>query len=355
MDSVDFSRADLSSYICPRPFEWFEVHSDGSVFLCCPAWLKRPVGNLLLQSVAEIWNSPVAVELRKTILNGSFHSCSAQRCPHLRQRSGLLQPLNRLPSGPVRDAVATGQGCLPYPPQKLNLCFDHGCNLSCPSCRDGFYAATSAQLTQAEYLSSLVEETLLPGAVEVTLSGFGDPFFAPGYRFLLEKISPQKYPKLKKLYLNSNGQLFTARVWGKLPGLHSLLAGVEISVDAATTATYALNRPGGDFSRLLANLDFVAGLGVPLKLSMVVQANNFSEMQALADLAESLSASCYFSQLVNWGTYSREAFRQRAVHLPEHRLYQDFCRVVTGLQGRPGVDLGNLDQVAGTSTADLFG
>lgn len=340
--------------ICPRPFEWFEVHPDGSVFLCCPAWLKRPAGNLLLQSVEEVWNSPVAIELRKTILNGSFHSCNASRCPHLRQGSGLLQAFNDVPAGPVRDALAAGQTRLCYLPQRLNLCFDHGCNLSCPSCRERFYQPTAEQLGQAERLRALVAEQLLPGAVEVTLSGFGDPFAAPGYRALLEQLSPQRFPQLKKLYLNSNGQLFTAQAWADLPGLHNLLAGIEISLDAATAATYALNRPGGDFIRLLRNLDFISRLGVPLKLSMVVQANNLDEMHGLADLAASLSASCYFSQLVNWGTYSREDFRRRAVHLPEHPRHHELCRVIQGLRGRPGVDLGNLGGVTGAGAADPF-
>ncbi len=57
--------------ICTRPFEWFEVPPDGSVFLCCPAWLKRSIGNLLQQSIYEIWNGPVAQEIRKSIFNGS--------------------------------------------------------------------------------------------------------------------------------------------------------------------------------------------------------------------------------------------------------------------------------------------
>lgn len=330
--------------VCPRPFEWFEIHPDGSVFLCCPAWLKRPVGNLLRQSVEEIWNSPVAVELRKTILNGSFHSCSARRCPHLCRGTGLVQPLQELAEGPSRTALTAGESRLSYPPQKLNLCFDHGCNLGCPSCRDGVQSPSRVQREQALRIAALVESQLLPSAVEVTLSGFGDPFAAAGYRALLAGLSPQRYPHLQKLFLNSNGQLFSPRTWDSLPGLHRLLAGVEISVDAATAATYAVNRPGGSFDRLLENLAFIAGLKVPLKLSMVVQSNNFREIPGLIALGPSLGASCYFSQLVNWGTFSKGEFERRAVHLPEHPQHPELLQTLAECRGLPGVDLGNLGE-----------
>jgi len=108
-------------------------------------------------------------------------------------------------------------------------------------------------------------------------------------------------------------------------------------VDAATVATYALNRPGGDFVCLMDNLEFIASLGVSLKLSMVVQANNFFEMPKLADLAQSLGADCYFSQLINWGTFSRAGYADRAVHRPEHPVYPALCGLLEQLRGLPHV------------------
>ncbi|TYO99234.1 iron-sulfur cluster protein [Geothermobacter ehrlichii] len=328
--------------ICTRPFEWFEIHPDGSVFLCCPAWLKRPAGNLLQQPVEGIWNGPVAIELRKSILNGSFHNCSARRCPHLKRASGVLRPLTALPPGPVQEALAAGESRLTYPPPRLNLCFDRACNLACPSCRSGRHRPDTAERRQVARILDLVREQLLPTAVDVTLSGFGEPFAAPGYRTLLHQIDRQACPRLERLFLHSNGQLFTPENWRALPNLHPLLAGVEISVDAATAGTYAVNRPGGDFDRLLRNLAFIAGLGVPLKLSMVVQANNFREMSDLAGLARRLGARCYFSALVNWGTFSRREYARRAVHLPGHPEHQAFLRLLDTLRALPHVDLGNL-------------
>jgi hypothetical protein len=51
----------------------------------------------------------------------------------------------------------------------------------------------------------------------------------------------------------------------------------------------------------------------------------------------------YFSQLVNWGTFSDVEFKARAVHLPAHPAHQEF---ILSLQSEilqdTIVDLGNL-------------
>src|SRR5206468_11023436 len=81
-----------------------------------------------------------------------------------------------------------------------------------------------------------------------------------------------------------------------------------------------------------------------VKISMVVQDNNFREMPDFVRLGQRLSFDVvYFSQLVNWGTFSDEEFRRRAVHRPGHPRYREFVAL---LQDRlfdvPIVDLGNL-------------
>ena len=51
---------DLRGRFCSRPFSLFEMHENGSVFLCCPTWLPGPVGNLNTQDAREIWNSKLS-------------------------------------------------------------------------------------------------------------------------------------------------------------------------------------------------------------------------------------------------------------------------------------------------------
>lgn len=328
--------------VCTRPFGWFEVHPDGSVFLCCPAWLKRSIGNLLLQPVEEIWNGPVAQEIRKSILNGSFHNCRRNRCPHLLNRTEPISTVTQVTDEKTEAALATKSSLLAYLPRHLNLCFDHSCNLACPSCRKQILQAEGEDLDRAGQINDILLKELIPTAHSITLSGFGDPFGSATYLALLRQLNQHDFPQLQQLRLHTNGQLLTEKRWQGLPELQALVSEIEISIDAATEQTYRLNRPGGDFSRLLRNLEFLSTTSAELTLSMVVQQNNWREIPQLLALAHKWRAKLYLSQLVNWGTFDREEFIQRAVHLPEHEEYLELRELFLSLKGITGVKLGNM-------------
>lgn len=326
---------------CPRPFEWCEIHPDGSVFLCCPAWLKRPVGNLLRQPASDLWNSPVAQEIRKSILNGSYHNCHRKQCPRLsRPESGAVESA----SSRARLAIESGLAEIKTLPARLNLCFDQSCNLACPSCRTQRKISAGAEKQQSEHLAEIIRQQLLPTAEQLTLSGYGDPFGSPTYFSLLQQIDCHSCPQLEEIRLHTNGLLFDKEHWQQIPDIHPLLGAVEVSVDGASVETYKKNRDG-DFARLLKNLDFIAGLGVPLRLSMVVQQNNFREIFALQRLAEGLGAELYLSRLVNWGTFSRQEYKVRNVCAPDHPEHQALRQALVQCREVAGVDCGNLLQL----------
>lgn len=337
--------------VCTQPFEWFELHPDGSVFLCCPAWLKTAVGNLFNDSCEELWNGPVPQRLRRSVLDGSFRHCNRRRCPRLAAGKAPVMEPARIIDDEIAAAVRSAAIRLPYGPKILNLCHDRSCNLACPSCRPAPWQAADAELQRALRLNELLLAGPAAHAEELIVSGYGDPFAAPAYRQLLAGVGSASWPRLRRVYLHTNGQLWDAPTWAALPGLHGLVRSAEISVDAACAATYAENRRGGDFDRLRRNLDFIAKLPVSVKLSFVVQANNVGEMNSFADLANHYGWSAYFSQLVNWGTFSREEFRRRAVHLPEHPRHPDLLGQLRLLGGRPKVDVGNLAPLLGDTVS----
>jgi MoaA/NifB/PqqE/SkfB family radical SAM enzyme len=325
--------------ICTRPFEWCEIHPGGNLFLCCPTWLKRPIGNLLDQEIGEIWNGAVAREIRKSVLNHSFHNCNARRCPFLASASGPVGPLGATGDGEPARALESNRSRLGYLPKRLNLCFDLSCNLACPSCRPARRQARGAELDSCRALAERVV-ALLPEVEEVTLSGFGDPFGSPTYLDLLRAMN--RSPQRPALRLHSNAQLWTETLWDTLPNLHRAVREAEISIDAATPRTYEINRPGGTFERLLTNLAHLKKQAFPLTFSMVVQANNYREMPAFVELAEGFGAAAYFSGLVNWGTFARDEYLRRAVHLPGHPRHDDFRTALSRVAAHPGVRVGNL-------------
>lgn len=93
---------------------------------------------------------------------------------------------------------------------------------------------------------------------------------------------------------------------------------MQVSIDAASPGAYALNR-GGDWTRLMENLEFIASLK-PLHyiFSMVVQANNFREIPRFTEMAERLGAVVVLQRL---GGYAADGtqYAARAVHELGHR------------------------------------
>lgn len=333
---------DSARRICTHPFAWCEIHPDGSVFACCPAWLKTPIGNLLEQSLPEIWNGPAARGLRRNILNGTFHNCSRKRCPRLACDAPPLMTTAEVADPELRAALDRGKVHLPYGPKILNLCFDPRCNLSCPTCRRAPLALDDAGRERVGLLTRRIVEQAAPHAEELIVSGYGDPFGSPAYRELLAAIIPRTWPRLRRVGLHTNGQLWDAAAWAQLAHLHPLVKSAEISIDAATAATYDAIRRGGDFGRLLRNLDFIATLAIPLTFSFVVQCVNYRELPVFVELARRYGAVVYLGQLVNWGTFDRAEFTRRAVHLPGHPEYNELRAILRKLDKLCDVDLGNL-------------
>jgi MoaA/NifB/PqqE/SkfB family radical SAM enzyme len=341
---------------CSKPFTWFEVSRgkrEGEVFLCCPSWLDTPVGNLDEQSVAEVWNGAAAQEIRRSILDGSFSYCNGDRCPYLQTVSGPVQ-YRRDVTDPLMRAVLDDElVVLPYGPRDINCAYDRSCNLSCPSCRTGIIVETQRR-AQIERIQAKIDGEALRDAELLYITGSGDPFGSPFFRRWLRTMERARMPRLQRLYLHTNAILWTPEMWASIPAeIRELVHSTEISIDAAREETYAINRRGATFATLLRNLEFISGLrrAGPLRylcIHMVVQRNNYREMPEFVELGRRFGADCvYFSRLVNWGTFSPEEYAERAVHVREHPLHDDFRRIVGDSRfDDPIVNFGNLTSLA---------
>jgi hypothetical protein len=302
---------------CPNPFKRMEVKANGDVYCCCEGWLPRSLGNVLDVGLLEIWEGEVAREVRASVEDGSFRYCTA--CPF------LPGPRGPVVSGRPADLCVGRVGV-------LKLDYDQSCNLTCPSCR----VEHSDRFVDSSKVREIHEDVLGSGVLErvdqVYLTGAGDPFASPSYWPML-----QSFPKLRsggrpKLFLHTNGQLFDEAHWEAMADAQDMVCGVGISVDAACEETYRLNRRAS-WGRLWKNVAFVNGLqeerGFMLGMFFTVQANNFREIIPFTRLAFNHRAAWInVMALRNWGTYSAEDYRQRAVHVPGHPQHEQFREVI---------------------------
>lgn len=321
---------------CSKPFTWFEVSRlepksrTGETFVCCPSWLFKPIGNLLDDSVEDVWNSAAAADIRRSILDGSFEYCNKKLCSFLQSETGPVQPADEVTDPLMRRAIDENLEVLPWGPLEIIASHDRSCNLSCPSCRTQVIMEHDRRddiLTVQQKL----KDQALKGATYLHVTGSGDPFGSPYLRGFLKTLDRKQMPALERIHLQSNGLLWTKPMWETIPeDVRALVRTAEISIDAASARTYAQNRRGGDFDRLLENLDFIASELRPrpiehMEISMVVQANNFREMADFVRLGKRFRMDrVSFHQLTNWDTFSLDEYRARSVHLSEHPGHRDF-------------------------------
>lgn len=345
----------LKRVICPAAFKDLMVFHEYTT-VCCPEWydldelkntypekFNTPKGNSPLR-VSEIedssnllknWNNKFHTDLRKSILDGDYRFCS-KTCPHI----------NKLYDNPEleysylesREEVEKKFGIdLDNPtPRLVYFNFDQSCNLKCPTCRTGAISNKDTANGPAQTLIESIERQLSPYVETLVITGSGDAFYTNTFREYLHNFDKNKYPKLKDIFLNTNGILWTPKMWEYVKAAHPYIKGTEWSVDAATKYTYEnITRLNGKWDRLMENMDFVATQPnvKNLTFSFVVQEANYLEMvpfvelimskfktKELLDVAgpDEQSASIMFRSLQHWGHQTKNWIKKRDIANPDH-------------------------------------
>ena len=335
----------LMQSFCAMPFQHFEVTSEGRVWLCCPDMLPVPIGRVATGDAFKMWNSPMAQEVRKSIMDGSFKYCSKLHCPLISGRALPKKPPEdaaelRLVPEEERDLGDHPTRTLQHPyepermkgPERVVLTYDRSCNLACPSCRNNFYVAgKTEQERQDRVLQGLLDQVLKDVCL-LRMDGAGEVFVSKPSRRLLKQLTREAYPHLR-LDLITNGNLFDRRTYEEFD-LKGRIQFLEISMDAATEPTYKIVRRGGNFRRLMANLAFIRQIRQKenehfrFHLRFVVSATNFREIPAFIRLAEEFGAIPCFSIIRNMGHFQGNAFAALNIGSPAHPKHREFLEVM---------------------------
>ena len=336
---------------CGKPFEWFEVHPHGHVTMCCYNWLPVNIGQIgRNEGIDDVFNSEIAQEVRKSILDGSFRYCDHNLCPFI--QGDDLPDVNDLEG--ERKRIVEEQIIDGLKPNFYNLCYDESCNLSCPSCRINKILFTKGpQYNRRKVIQDRIIKDLFETYHErdctVSITGSGDSFGSKLFRDLLFSVDGKNFPNMK-INLQTNGVMFTEKYWDKMHKIHNNINTVLVSFDAANADTYSYTRRDGDWNQLQSNMPFVCGLRKSgkikeLRCDFVVQQRNYKEMPDFIDMCLSYDFvdEIYFSQIVNWGTFSDDEFKQHAIHQEDHSEHSQFLEILQDkIFDDPKVCLGNI-------------
>jgi MoaA/NifB/PqqE/SkfB family radical SAM enzyme len=319
---------DLRNFVCSVPFDSLEIHNN-VYFLCCPSWLDVKI-EAKDYSIKDVWNSDPAIEVRKSILDGSYKYCNKELCPYLSKLANY-----GIPNGPIGKKNESRHSNPVSPnnsPDYLVMNFDRTCNYKCPSCRADIIVENKEGLERIEKTIEEIDTYYSKDVKTLYITGSGDPFASPSFRNYLRDFNPIKYRNLKSIHLHTNASMWNEEMWNSMPNVHRYVNSCEISIDAGTRETYEnKTRLGGNWDNLISNLKFINTIPnlEKIKTSFVVQDTNYTEMEEFYNLMYSIfgkKVNVFFGKITNWGTFSDGEFKIKQVwdaSHPEHKKFVD--------------------------------
>lgn len=360
-EGMQTSKKNLQGRYCNKLYTWLEIDMHGRAWMCCPSWLPYPIGNVLKDSIEDMWNGEKARILRNQIFSGEWNYCQHDFCPMIASDSlPSIEDVKENKNNQYHDfeveAIKNGNLISTSLPTNINFSNDESCNLKCPSCRTDKLLFTEGPLYERrkqinDKIFNMFFETPSDRKFSIFVTGSGDPFASKIYRDMLQKIDGSLFPNLT-VNLQTNGVMFTPKMWEKINKIHNNLGSCRISLDAGTKDTYEnKTRLNGDWDLLLKNCDYLdikSGEYKNFRISydFVVQVDNYHEMPEYIKLVSERYPNAHdinFSLVTDWGTWSKEDYDNKCIWKDSHPEYEQFLSVLRHPYFKhPKVKLGNV-------------
>ena len=289
----------LKKVACRRPFTYLNVGVSGLLTHCCYEWLPIFVGNVLNNS-ENAYDTITSRIIRVSFMNQSYAFCNTVCCPFMSNTRDMLCLEDK---NVVDDELYMHDQNI----VDVDVAFDNTCNLFCESCRDKYIIDNSDGNIQ---IAEKISESLLPKVHRLTVAGNGEVFLSKAYARIFDKTYPNTV-----LTILSNGNIFTEDKWKMIDGKFKDII-LMFSVDAATKETYEKVRRGGRWENVMRGLSLASKLKKEGKISkfiirFVVSNRNYIEMPDFVRLGSKLGCDIVdFSRIENWGTFSESEFEE---------------------------------------------
>jgi sulfatase maturation enzyme AslB (radical SAM superfamily) len=321
---------NLKNKFCKNPWDFFLIGTDYST-QCC--YIHTNIGKIKTNDIFDVWNSDVARDVRKSILDGTFSHCKKEICPYI--QDGTL-PDRNTDDPYIRTIIDNYILESKEIPSYIHLCNDLSCNLECPSCRKSkirnFFNDKDFKINK-EFLDNLLVhiKNNPQKDILINITGSGDPFASTLYREFLFSIDGEEYPNLK-IGLQTNGVMMTPKYLNMISRLNKNIGHILVSMDAGSKEIYDKVRVGGNWNVLLNNLKYLKtymednGLDFYTELSFILQQKNYKDLPAFTVLAHELGYTPAVSLIYEW--YESPFFKEAMVYEKDHAEYKHFIKVM---------------------------
>jgi len=366
---------------CVAPFRNAEFFHSGEVWQCVSGgwseqekkWLNAwitcgPSGNVLNNDEwQKIWNGETAKKLRASMHDRSLKYCDPNECGFLNRWNNEeidesvydngyfpiyeertfhklwnAKEINPFGEEKWKKIIKEKITEMPWGPECVIFSHDRSCNLKCPSCRHDYIQTKGEERSKSEFIQDKILNYALDDANELYITASGDAFGGTFWRDLLKSLTVEKYPNAHSLHIHTNGNGWTRKMWDYLDNLKKLpRITAEISIDACTKESYEKIRLGGKWDILYENLHFIFS-DIPnldfVRLTFVTQNTNYQEMVGFAEMGSyfqklnGMRTEINYIHINNWGTYTPEVFKQKAIANPNHPDHMLFLNELSKLR-----------------------
>ncbi len=305
---------------CRKCFEYLYLFVGGDV-RCCP-WNRLVVGNLLENTLEEVWHGPKMDEIRQAFMRGELLGCDEQYCPFCINDSDELQI--------SEDEMKDKYNNLPDTPECISLAYDERCNHACPSCRHEFFNPDSEYKENLKKITANVAPYL--GRVKrVITNGIGDLFVSHEILDMLSEFHPKRSDF--SIFIETNGVLFK-NSWEKLKHFSDYHMTVSITPNSFDRETYRYLAGRDDLEKFEESMQFITDLKHKgainhIRIIMVIQDSNFRQIPEFIQKCIDYDADdIVLRPIYKWFGLQEDELLYKNVLNPCHPYYKEYLEII---------------------------
>ncbi len=236
------------------------------------------------------------------------------------------------------DKASKGEIILDFP-LHINFELKIGCNLKCPSClcslpfKDWPYPVSIKKEIKIDKYFTIIDECAKHGLLSIELNGVNEPFL---YENIVECIKYAREKGIMHISLHTNAMLLTKKLSQQI--MESGLTTISFSLDSFYKETYNKVRVGGDYNKVIKNINNFLNLKKTLNLvfpftrvSLTRSKINFNEIEEFKSYWNSrvniVSTSFFYNPFVGNEQYNQIEKDYRLEKRSDYVCYQPYQRI----------------------------